>query len=120
LARGRDGWVRTCLKNLLRKVPKIWLHHALPTSGVQDAGLFCSFSRFSGLCDMARETMQIFYEGRVQGVGFRYATKSLARGFEITGVVRNLEDGRSGLRSWPIYPPRERDMVPRQKLLSRI
>ena len=38
--------------------------------------------------------MQIIYEGRVQGVGFRYTTKSLARGFEVTGVVRNLDDGR--------------------------
>ncbi len=38
--------------------------------------------------------MEIFYSGRVQGVGFRYATKSTAAGFEITGTVRNLPDGR--------------------------
>lgn len=38
--------------------------------------------------------MEIFYSGRVQGVGFRYATKSTAAGFEITGTVRNLSDGR--------------------------
>ena len=38
--------------------------------------------------------MQIFYSGRVQGVGFRYTVKSLARGFELTGTVRNLLDGR--------------------------
>jgi len=38
--------------------------------------------------------MQIFYSGRVQGVGFRYTVKSAARGFEVTGTVRNLEDGR--------------------------
>ena len=36
----------------------------------------------------------IFYGGRVQGVGFRYATKQLAKGFEVTGWVRNLPDGR--------------------------
>jgi len=38
--------------------------------------------------------MEIFYSGRVQGVGFRYTVKSTATGFEITGTVRNLSDGR--------------------------
>ncbi len=38
--------------------------------------------------------MHIFYSGRVQGVGFRYTTKNVAMGFEVTGVVRNLQDGR--------------------------
>ena len=38
--------------------------------------------------------MQIFYSGCVQGVGFRYTAKTVATGFEITGVVRNLPDGR--------------------------
>jgi acylphosphatase len=38
--------------------------------------------------------MEIFYSGRVQGVGFRYTVKSTAAGFEITGTVRNLSDGR--------------------------
>ncbi|HZF01506.1 MAG TPA: acylphosphatase [Methylomirabilota bacterium] len=38
--------------------------------------------------------MEIFYSGRVQGVGFRYTVKSAAAGFEITGTVRNLSDGR--------------------------
>lgn len=38
--------------------------------------------------------MQIFYSGCVQGVGFRYTAKTVAAGFEVTGVVRNLPDGR--------------------------
>ena len=38
--------------------------------------------------------MHIFYSGRVQGVGFRYTTKNTALGFEVTGVVRNVPDGR--------------------------
>jgi len=43
---------------------------------------------------MNRKRMQIFYSGRVQGVGFRYTAKSAAAGFEVTGTVRNLLDGR--------------------------
>ncbi len=38
--------------------------------------------------------MGIFYSGHVQGVGFRYTAKTVATGFEISGVVRNLSDGR--------------------------
>ena len=38
--------------------------------------------------------MSVFYSGSVQGVGFRYAAKSVATGFEVTGTVRNLADGR--------------------------
>ena len=37
---------------------------------------------------------QVFYSGRVQGVGFRAAVKYLAAGYEVTGWVRNLDDGR--------------------------
>lgn len=36
----------------------------------------------------------MFYSGRVQGVGFRYTVKEVAAGFEVTGLVRNLLDGR--------------------------
>ena len=38
--------------------------------------------------------MTVIYSGHVQGVGFRYTTKTVATGFEITGTVRNLPDGR--------------------------
>jgi len=38
--------------------------------------------------------MQVFYSGRVQGVGFRYTAKSIATGFELAGIIRNLPDGR--------------------------
>ncbi len=36
----------------------------------------------------------MFFSGRVQGVGFRYTVKTVATGFEVTGTVRNLADGR--------------------------
>ena len=38
--------------------------------------------------------MTVLYSGRVQGVGFRYTAKTVATGFDITGTVRNLPDGR--------------------------
>ena len=46
---------------------------------------------------MATSTLQrrqIIYSGEVQGVGFRYTTRTLARGFDVTGYVRNLPDRR--------------------------
>ncbi len=42
----------------------------------------------------ARRRMSVFFSGRVQGVGFRYTAKTVAAGFEITGFIRNLPDGR--------------------------
>ena len=41
-----------------------------------------------------RRRMTVFYSGQVQGVGFRYTAKTVATGFEITGTIRNLPDGR--------------------------
>jgi acylphosphatase len=41
-----------------------------------------------------RKLMHVFYSGSVQGVGFRYTVKSVANGYEVTGTIRNLPDGR--------------------------
>lgn len=38
--------------------------------------------------------MMVLYSGRVQGVGFRYTTRTVAAGFDVCGTVRNLADGR--------------------------
>jgi len=43
---------------------------------------------------MSRQRMHIYYSGHVQGVGFRYTVKTVATGFEVSGTVRNLPDGR--------------------------
>lgn len=43
---------------------------------------------------MSHSRLQVYYAGSVQGVGFRYTVKSLATGFDVTGMVKNLPDGR--------------------------
>jgi acylphosphatase len=37
--------------------------------------------------------VSVSYSGRVQGVGFRATARSVARGFDVTGWVRNEPDG---------------------------
>ena len=44
---------------------------------------------------MAKQRLAVTFSGTVQGVGFRYTTVRIARGFPaLTGYVRNLTDGR--------------------------
>ena len=43
---------------------------------------------------MLREGRQIFFSGNVQGVGFRWKTRSISSGFKVYGYVKNLSDGR--------------------------
>jgi acylphosphatase len=43
--------------------------------------------------------VQVFYEGNVQGVGFRWSVRNIAKGFDVTGSVRNLRDGRVQLQA---------------------
>jgi acylphosphatase len=44
-------------------------------------------------------SVQVFYEGNVQGVGFRWSVRNVAKGFDVTGSVRNLRDGRVELQA---------------------
>ena len=43
---------------------------------------------------MEKYRLQVWFEGRVQGVGFRYKTSRIATGYEVSGFVENLDDGR--------------------------
>jgi acylphosphatase len=52
------------------------------------------FGFISYLWWMKRHKVTNLYSGRVQGVGFRYTVRTLTQGFEVTGTIRNLEDGR--------------------------
>ncbi len=39
-------------------------------------------------------SVEVFYEGKVQGVGFRWSVRNIAKGFDVRGWVQNLPDGR--------------------------
>jgi len=43
-------------------------------------------------------SLQVYYDGYVQGVGFRWTVRDIAKGFDVTGWVRNLPDGRVELQ----------------------
>jgi acylphosphatase len=49
-------------------------------------------AKSSGQPDQQRRI--VLFEGRVQGVGFRYTTRQIAAEFAVTGFVENLPDGR--------------------------
>ena len=42
----------------------------------------------------AIQRIDVHFHGQVQGVGFRYTTRSISSLYEVTGFVRNLADGR--------------------------
>ena len=44
--------------------------------------------------ERGRQRREAHYAGHVQGVGFRATVETLASGFNVTGFVRNLDDGR--------------------------
>jgi len=46
----------------------------------------------------------LYFSGRVQGVGFRYESRALALGYNLSGYVRNLADGRVELVAEGAYP----------------
>ncbi len=43
---------------------------------------------------MPHKRLHVFYSGRVQGVGFRWTTQDIASRLNLTGWVKNLEDGK--------------------------
>lgn len=36
---------------------------------------------------------RVLFEGRVRGIGFRYAVKQIAMGFDVVGTIKNLPEG---------------------------
>ncbi len=46
------------------------------------------------MSDVAVQRREVYYCGRVQGVGFRYTVRSLSGRVSVTGFVKNLPDER--------------------------
>ena len=46
------------------------------------------------VADKSLERREILFSGNVQGVGFRFTTRSIAANYEVVGFVCNLADGR--------------------------
>ena len=44
--------------------------------------------------DNKKYRLKIWFDGHVQGVGFRYKATEIAKGYEVSGSVENLDDGR--------------------------
>src|SRR3954447_25863215 len=71
----------------------------------QDVGIPCTrtwpccveYHVFS-ILEQPMISLQVFFEGHVQGVGFRWSVRHIAKGFDVTGWVRNLPDGRVELQ----------------------
>lgn len=43
---------------------------------------------------MAMRRLTCHFDGRVQGVGFRYTAMNIAQSYDVVGYVRNMPDGR--------------------------
>ncbi|MDD5128232.1 MAG: acylphosphatase [Candidatus Omnitrophica bacterium] len=41
-----------------------------------------------------KKQLHVYYSGRVQGIGFRYAVQEIAGSLKVSGWVKNLSDGR--------------------------
>jgi len=67
-------------------LPNVWMRSAL------------SHARSFARIERRMISLQVFYEGNVQGVGFRWSVRHFAKGFDVTGWVRNLLDGRVELQ----------------------
>lgn len=62
--------------------------------------------------------LTVLFSGNVQGVGFRYTARSVARGFDVAGYVRNLSDGRVELVAEGTAPELDRFVEAVQQEMS--
>ena len=51
------------------------------------------FDTIDDLMSESIETHRVVFHGRVQGVGFRWTTRRVAKRFPVTGYVKNHADG---------------------------
>lgn len=46
------------------------------------------------MSQLEQQRREVYYSGRVQGVGFRFTVRAIAGRFAVSGFVRNMPDGR--------------------------
>jgi acylphosphatase len=56
--------------------------------------LFASSYKYNQTMSTAVKKWEVWFSGKVQGVGFRYETLMVAKAYEVAGFVENLVDGR--------------------------
>lgn len=69
-------------------------HLTLPCRGEDKGNSYSSDDPKAEMSDEQFERRNVLVSGRVQGVGFRYTTRTIASQYEATGFVQNLPDGR--------------------------
>lgn len=65
------------------------------------------------------ERWEVYFEGHVQGVGFRYTTRRIAAQFAVAGYVKNLPDGRVLLVMEGVAQEMERMLQAIQQVMGR-
>jgi acylphosphatase len=66
----------------------------VPTGFAAAPALYWKFWRYQTVTEATGlQRREVCYQGRVQGVGFRYTAQWIAARFRVTGYVRNLPDG---------------------------
>ena len=97
-AKSTNSRLSSSTQKSLRAHELLWLHLALPCCGlVTGWPLSERNARLNPVWKISvpmRRRIHVLYSGHVQGVGFRYTVKSVVTGYEVTGAVRNLPDGR--------------------------
>jgi acylphosphatase len=48
----------------------------------------------SAQANVTHQRREVYFSGRVQGVGFRFTTRAIAGRYPVVGFVENLSDGR--------------------------
>jgi acylphosphatase len=71
----------------------LFLHRALTALGVLCVPLII-ITAFAEEAKKPAAAKMVHYSGKVQGVGFRAMAAEIAKGYAVTGWVKNLDDGR--------------------------
>lgn len=78
----------------MRRQGGLWLHPPRVNRRGNDSEAGWKWEATVEMTAASRCQMRVLYSGHVQGVGFRYTAKTVASGYDVTGTVRNLSDGR--------------------------